>query len=492
MGTSKPTVVVGSATKKTDYDAAIDFVSEPEELNGDAGITLTIANFGCCVRVNSAVGQAVTLPSIGAGDVGGWFVVYRLGAGAATITRADADNLYANGVAGTTYAVAQYEAVLIRCIALDKWAIEGAIRITDHGGLSGLGDDDHSQYFNTARGDARYFTEAEHINIGAGAGDAGKPIKLNASGYVDPTMVSAGGVDHGSLGGLADNDHPQYFMPVGVIMAWLGGYFADGSNGTYTKVLGATNDVAGANGYVNPYWHVCNGAALNDAGSPIFNGALRYLPNLTDDRFIMGSTVAGGIGGSSTMAHTHTVDPASVTSGAGSSHGHGSNAKTSGAGSAHGHGITGAITAEAVHTHAVAGTSTVQSVGHVHGMSGHTHGISLVSHTHGGVAAGTDISTAADGAATPTIGPNVVDTTGISASHKHTFSVTSAAGASHTHAHTLAIATEAAHTHGYNQSDSAEAAHTHAVDVAITTSSAASNAENRPLFLGCFYIMKVK
>ena len=307
MGTSKPTVVVGSATKKTDYDAAIDFVSEPEELNGDAGITLTIANFGCCVRVNSAGGQAVALPSIGAGDVGGWFVVYQLGAGTATITRADTDNIYANGVAGTTYVMTRYEAVLIRCVALDKWAIEGAIRITDHGGLSGLADDDHSQYHNNTRGDARYFTEAEHIDASAGAGDAGKPIKLNASGYVDPTMVSAGAVDHGSLAGLADNDHPQYFMPVGVIMAWLGGYFADGSNGTYTRVLGATNDVAGANGYVNPYWHVCNGAALNDAGSPIFNGALRYLPNLTDDRFIMGATVAGGIGGSSTMAHTHNA-----------------------------------------------------------------------------------------------------------------------------------------------------------------------------------------
>ncbi|MBU2527722.1 MAG: hypothetical protein KKC03_14085, partial [Bacteroidetes bacterium] len=121
----------------------------------------------------------------------------------------------------------------------------------DHGGLAGLADDDHSQYHNNIRGDARYytetelnagqldtryFTETEHINISAGAGDAGKPIKLNATGHVDGTMVSAGAVDHGSLAGLADNDHPQYFMPVGVIMAWLGGYFADGSNGTYTRV----------------------------------------------------------------------------------------------------------------------------------------------------------------------------------------------------------------------------------------------------------------
>ena len=131
-------------------------------------------------------------------------------------------------------------------------------------------------------------------------------------------------------------------------------------------------------------------------------------------------------------------------------------------------------------------------MGHVHAMAGHTHGISDVGHVPGGVAGGVESTATANGATTPTIGPNVADTSGISASHTHTFSVTSGAGASHTHAHTLAIATEAAHTHGYNQSDSAEAAHTHAVDVAVTTSSAASNAENRPLFLGCFYIMKVK
>jgi len=41
--------------------------------------------------------------------------------------------------------------------------------------------------------DTRYFTEDEHINESAGAGDAGKPIKLNAEGKVDPTMVNGGG-----------------------------------------------------------------------------------------------------------------------------------------------------------------------------------------------------------------------------------------------------------------------------------------------------------
>ena len=33
--------------------------------------------------------------------------------------------------------------------------------ISDHGALSGLGDDDHPQYLNETRGDARYYTESE-------------------------------------------------------------------------------------------------------------------------------------------------------------------------------------------------------------------------------------------------------------------------------------------------------------------------------------------
>lgn len=33
--------------------------------------------------------------------------------------------------------------------------------VSDHGELAGLGDDDHAQYLNNARGDARYFTKAQ-------------------------------------------------------------------------------------------------------------------------------------------------------------------------------------------------------------------------------------------------------------------------------------------------------------------------------------------
>lgn len=37
----------------------------------------------------------------------------------------------------------------------------GTVGVTDHGALTGLSDDDHSQYHNDARGDARYYTQSQ-------------------------------------------------------------------------------------------------------------------------------------------------------------------------------------------------------------------------------------------------------------------------------------------------------------------------------------------
>ena len=87
----------------------------------------------------------------------------------------------------------------------------------DHGGLAGTGDDDHAQYHNDTRGDARYYRENEHINSSAGVGDAGKPIVLDAAGHVDATMLNDGDIDHGSIGGLTDDDHTQYMPSDGTI-----------------------------------------------------------------------------------------------------------------------------------------------------------------------------------------------------------------------------------------------------------------------------------
>lgn len=89
--------------------------------------------------------------------------------------------------------------------------VEGNLAgVTDHGTLSGLSDDDHLQYHNDTRGDALYYRKTEFKNASAGAGDAGKPVVLDAAGHIDATMVNDADIDHGSVGGLADDDHTQY------------------------------------------------------------------------------------------------------------------------------------------------------------------------------------------------------------------------------------------------------------------------------------------
>jgi len=71
--------------------------------------------------------------------------------------------------------------------------------ISDHGYLSGLSDDDHTQYHNNTRGDARYFKQTEFIATSVGAGDAGKPVVLDAGGNIDATMINDSDIDHASV-----------------------------------------------------------------------------------------------------------------------------------------------------------------------------------------------------------------------------------------------------------------------------------------------------
>jgi hypothetical protein len=56
------------------------------------------------------------------------------------------------------------------------------------------------------------FEESDHVNTSAGAGDAGKPIVLDAAGKISNTMIDATAIDHGSLSGLLDDDHTQYIL----------------------------------------------------------------------------------------------------------------------------------------------------------------------------------------------------------------------------------------------------------------------------------------
>jgi hypothetical protein len=55
----------------------------------------------------------------------------------------------------------------------------------------------------------RLVKNEELLNTSVGAGDAGKPIKLDAAGHVDATMINDGDIDHTNIGSIGTNTHAQ-------------------------------------------------------------------------------------------------------------------------------------------------------------------------------------------------------------------------------------------------------------------------------------------
>jgi hypothetical protein len=182
---------------------------------------------------------------------------------------------------------------------------------TDHGALGGLGDDDHTQYHNDARGDARYFQKTEHVDTSAGAGDAGKPVVLDSAGELPDTIhgdrgggslhaaatgsvagfmsaadktkldgIAAGAEsDHGGLTGLGDDDHTQYSL-------------ADGTR-AFTGAVGGVTPTTGAQLATKDYVDsVSQGIEWQDS---VFDRDLTAPPGSpsTGDRYIVAS---GGTG----------------------------------------------------------------------------------------------------------------------------------------------------------------------------------------------------
>ena len=109
---------------------------------------------------------------------------------------------------------------------LGEWIAASPITgVTDHGLLTGLADDDHTQYHNDTRGDARYYTQAQVDTFLSGkansahthpladltqsAATSGQVATWSGTAWVPQTPVT-GVSDHGGLTGLADDDHTQY------------------------------------------------------------------------------------------------------------------------------------------------------------------------------------------------------------------------------------------------------------------------------------------
>jgi hypothetical protein len=320
--------------------------------------------------------------------------------------------------------------------------------------------------------------------------------------------------------------------PIGVIMAWVGGYFTDANNAGYNHILPATNDVAGANTYLAKYgWRVCDGGIPDDPLSPIWNNGSRYVPNLTDDRFIMGDTAVGAGGGSNVLldhthssslnaagqiysnsvyasAHNHTAGTGTATPGTdgvglGHQHyiaGHQHTGTSGSAGVSHSGNASYVGYANVDHTH---GFSTDTYANHVHGITHLRTGTGTVgylagsgtsveaptetagagSHSHSGTTGGTsvghihEVNIAHDhGSHTHSIPSQELSTDSKLGSHSHTVN-------SHNHA----IENGTAPTVDLSHSHSASS-----VSGTVGTGNVPSSTDNVPEYLNVFYIIKIK
>ena len=96
--------------------------------------------------------------------------------------------------------------------------------------------------------------------------------------------------------------------PVTSIVAFLGGHYTATNNAGFVLSGPTANTVEAVNAYLPDTWRVCDGTAPNDPDSPVFNSTDRYLPDLTDGRFIRGKKTSGTIGGQSLVVikgHNH-------------------------------------------------------------------------------------------------------------------------------------------------------------------------------------------
>lgn len=104
-------------------------------------------------------------------------------------------------------------------------------------------------------------------------------------------------------------------VPVGSVLAMFPGWFTNASNGGFTCGL-STHSVAALNVDLSGTgFYVADGSPCRVVGSKYYHESGRNLPNLTNDRFLMGSTMAGDVGGASyvSLDHKHTTGDYTLT-----------------------------------------------------------------------------------------------------------------------------------------------------------------------------------
>ena len=99
-------------------------------------------------------------------------------------------------------------------------------------------------------------------------------------------------------------------IPVGSIVSYFPGYF-----NSLLEPISSVSTIAEINASLPSSWRVCDGSVVTDSSSPVFRGGDTRLPDLTNNRFLRGSSTHGGFGGNSEISlsldnippHTHTI-----------------------------------------------------------------------------------------------------------------------------------------------------------------------------------------
>lgn len=61
----------------------------------------------------------------------------------------------------------------------------------------------------------QFFSRSSHQLTSRGAASSGYPLVLDSTGKIDASFIDDADIDHGSIGGLADDDHTQYALLAG-------------------------------------------------------------------------------------------------------------------------------------------------------------------------------------------------------------------------------------------------------------------------------------
>jgi len=215
---------------------------------------------------------------------------------------------------------------------------------------------------------------------------------LNVNGVLNVTGTTS--LSNATISDRLTVDKFYGRVPIGSVIPIIGVFQSSNNGGTFTSA-----SLPSSGSITDDGFQICDGALINNVNS-IFNG--KYTPNITDDRFIQGSTVANiGLRGSNTSntitistsnLPTHTHDISHIHSGSTTSQ----SSSTTGGGGAHNHNlrrnIGGGELINGLDGNAFA--TTLQSDPLINGVGDHSHSYS---HTHNTSTSTQSITTSGNG-----------------------------------------------------------------------------------------------